>query len=40
MFHTLGIEQSLAAMDAIGIAGAVVDEYWRHDGAVPMNLPV
>ena len=36
----MGIEQSLAAMDSIGIAGAVVDEYWRHDGAVPMPAHV
>ena len=36
MFHTSDIEQTLAAMDAIGIAGAVVDEYWHHSGSVPM----
>lgn len=36
MFHIMGIEQSLAAMDAIGISGAVVDEYWHHRDGVPM----
>lgn len=36
MFHIMGIEQSLAAMDAIGISGAVVDEYWHHEDVIPM----
>ncbi len=35
MFHCMDIEQSLAAMDALGISGAVVDEFWHGATGAP-----
>lgn len=31
LFRTIGLDAGLAAMNALGIQGAVIDEYWTHE---------
>lgn len=31
LFRTIGLEAGLAAMNALGIQGAVIDEFWNHE---------